>query len=211
MTSGTATVFVVDDDPSVRKGVCRLLRSTGLRAEAFSSAHDFLERHDRDVTGCVILDLAMPGLDGLAMQQALTDCGSVLPIVFLSGRGDVPTTVQAMKQGAMDFLTKPVSDEELLRAVRHAIERCETLRETRREMTEIERRIGTLTPREHEVLTHLVSGRLNKQIAADLGTVEQTIKVHRARIMRKMQAGTFAALIRLAERGGIKTPSNRRG
>jgi FixJ family two-component response regulator len=197
---------VVDDDPSVRKGVTRLLRSAGLAAEAFTSAHDFLERYDRDAAGCVILDLAMPGLDGLQMQQALADRGSVLPIIFLTGHGDIPTTVRAMKGGAVDFLTKPVSDDELLGAVQHAIALCETLQEARREVAEIERRMATLTPREREVLKHLVAGKLNKQIAADLGTVEQTIKVHRARVMHKMQARNLAALVRLTSRAGIEVP-----
>jgi FixJ family two-component response regulator len=204
MTHRPATVFVVDDDPSVRRGVQRLLRSAGLTAEAFASAADFLERYDRYAAGCVILDLAMPGFDGLQMQQALADRGSVLPIIFLSGHGDVPTSVHAMKRGAVDFLTKPVSDDELLAAVRNAIERCEALYGTREEIEDIRRRVATLTPREREVLTHLLSGRLNKQIAADLGTVEYTIKVHRARVMQKMQVRTLAALVRLAERAGIE-------
>ena len=187
VSGATPTVFVVDDDPSVLKGVKRLLRSAGFTAETFASAQDFLARHDREAAGCVILDLAMPGIDGLRMQQTLTEQGSVLPIIFLTGHGDVPTSVQAMKRGAVDFLTKPVGDDELLGAVRGAIERCEVLRQARREIVEFERRLATLTPREREVLEHLLSGKLNKQIAADLGTVEQTIKVHRARVMQKMQ------------------------
>lgn len=207
MTGAAVTVFVVDDDLSVRKGVVRLLRSAGFVTEAFASAQEFLERHDRDAVGCVILDLAMPGLDGLQMQQALAGRGSVLAIVFLTGHGDIPKSVQAMKQGAIDFLIKPVGDEDLLRAVRHAIARCETAHRELSENAEIARRLATLTPREREVLGHLVLGRMNKQIAADLGTVVQTIKVHRARIMQKMQVRTFAALIRLAERAGLdKSP-----
>lgn len=204
MTSGTSVVFVVDDDASVLRGVKRLLRSAGFTAETFASAPEFLERYDRNAAGCVILDLAMPGFDGLQMQEALTHRGSVLPIIFLTGHGDIPTSVQAMKGGAVDFLTKPATDDELIAAVRKAIQRCEALYRAREEIATIRRRVATLTPREHEVLTHLLSGKLNKQIAADLGTVEHTIKVHRARVMQKMQARTLAALVRLAERAGIE-------
>ena len=204
MTSRPATVFVVDDDPSVRRGVERLLRSAGLTIEVFGSASEFLDRYDRDATGCVILDLAMPGFDGLQMQQALAERGSALPIIFLTGHGDIPSSVQAMKRGAVDFLTKPVSGDELLAAARNAIERCEALDRTREEIEDIRRRVATLTPREREVLTHLLSGRLNKQIAADLGTVEYTIKVHRARVLQKMRVRTLAALVRLAEHAGIE-------
>lgn len=204
MSGGTPIVFVVDDDASVLRGLKRLLRSAGFTAETFASAPEFLERYDRNAVGCVILDLAMPGFDGLQMQKALTDRGSVLPIIFLTGHGDIATSVQAMKGGAVDFLTKPVTDEELLSAVRIAILRCEALYRVREEIAIIRRRVATLTPREREVLTHLLSGKLNKQIAADLGTAEYTIKVHRARVMKKMQADTLAALVRLAERAGIE-------
>jgi FixJ family two-component response regulator len=207
MMDKPATVFVVDDDPSVLKGVQRLLRSAGFTAEVFASPQEFLERHDRDASGCVILDLAMPELDGLQIQQALTDLGSVLPIIFLTGHGDIPTSVHAMKRGAVDFLTKPVSDDELLSAVQSAIERCRASRQARYEVAGIERRFATLTPRERTVLAHLLAGKLNKQIAADLGTAEQTVKIHRARIMQKMETRTVAALVRLAERAGIKPAS----
>jgi len=204
MTSSAPTVFVVDDDPSVRRGVERLLRSAGLAAEAFASARDFLERYDSDAVGCVILDLAMPGFDGLQMQQVLADRGSALPIIFLTGHGDIPSSVRAMKRGAVDFLTKPVNGDDLLAAVRNAIGRCEALHREREEIADIRRRFTTLTPREREVLAHVLSGKLNKQIAADLGTIEHTIKVHRARVMQKMQARTLAALVRLAQRAGIE-------
>jgi len=204
MTSGTPIVFVVDDDASVLRGVQRLLRSAGFTAATFASAPEFLERYDQDAAGCVILDLAMPGFDGLQLQKALSERGSVLPIIFLTGHGDVPTSVQAMKGGAVDFLTKPVTDDELLAVVSEAIQRCEALHRARDEIAIIRRRVATLTPREREVLTHLLSGKLNKQIAADLGTVEHTIKVHRARVMQKMQVRTLAALVRLAERAGIE-------
>jgi FixJ family two-component response regulator len=204
MTGDTPVVFVVDDDASVLRGIKRLLRSAGFTGETFASAREFLERYDGNAVGCVILDLAMPGFDGLQMQQALADRGSVLPIIFLTGHGDIPTSVQAMKQGAVDFLTKPVSDDQLLDAVRNAIQRCEVLSRTREDVEDIRRRVATLTPRERQVLAHLLSGKLNKQIAADLGTAEQTIKIHRARVMQKMQVRTLVALVRLAEHAGVE-------
>jgi len=211
MTGDTPIVFVVDDDASVLRGIKRLLRSAGFTGETFASAREFLERYDSNAVGCVILDLAMPDFDGLQMQQALAERGSVLPIIFLTGHGDIPTSVQAMKSGAVDFLTKPVSDDELLAAVRNAIQRCEALSRTREEIESIKRRIATLTPREREVLAHLLAGKLNKQIAADLGTVEHTIKVHRARVMQKMQARSLTALVQLAERAGIEAAPSAKG
>jgi len=204
MSESTPTVFVVDDDLAVLKSLKRLLNSAGLTAEAFLSAHDFLEQFPPAASGCVILDLAMPGIDGLQVQQALAERGSVIPIIFLTGRADVPTSVRAMKRGASDFLTKPVSKNHLVEAVRDAIEKCEALQRERQEVSEIQRRYASLTAREREVFAHLLSGKLNKQIAADLGTVEYTIKIHRARVMRKMQARTLAILIRLAARAGIR-------
>jgi FixJ family two-component response regulator len=147
MTGGAPTVFVVDDDPSVRRGVERLLRSAGLAAESFASAHDFLERYDCDAAGCVILDLAMPGFDGLQMQQVLADRGSALPIIFLTGHGDIPSGVRAMKRGAVDFLTKPVNGDDLLTAARNAIGRCEARYREREEIAGIRRRFATLTSR----------------------------------------------------------------
>jgi FixJ family two-component response regulator len=204
MNSAAPIVFVVDDDPSVRRGVERLLRSAGHAVESFACARDFLERYDCDAAGCVILDLAMPGYDGLQMQQALADRGSALPIIFLTGHGDIPSSVQAMKRGAVDFLTKPVNGDDLLAAVRNAIERCEALYRARDEIADIRSRFATLTPREREVLAHVLAGKLNKQIAAELGTIEHTIKVHRARVMQKMQARTLAALVRLAQRAAIE-------
>jgi len=207
MTQPTMTVFAVDDDASVLKGIERLLRSAGFNAQVFASAQAFLDEYDHDVTGCIILDLAMPGLDGLQLQQRLIEKGGALPIIFLTGRGDIPTSVRAMKQGAADFLTKPVDDRELLAAVQQATRRCRIVQQERRELAGIEERLATLTPREREVLEHLLSGKLNKQIAATLGTVEKTIKVHRARIMHKMRAPTLATLVRQAERAGVATHS----
>jgi len=208
MTDRSATVFAVDDDPAVLKGLERLLRSAGFKAEVFASAQAFLDGYCPEVTGCVILDLAMPGLDGMQVQQRLIEKGGALPIIFLTGHGDVPACARAMKHGAADFLTKPVDDQELLTAVHQATERCGILQQERLELADIEERLGTLTPREREVLEHLLSGKLNKQIAAALGTVEKTIKVHRARVMHKMRAPTLADLVRMAERARVVGESN---
>jgi FixJ family two-component response regulator len=195
-------VFVVDDDRDVLKSLARVLRSAGLAVTTFSSPSDFLEQHDPRVAGCLVLDVAMPGLNGLELQQALTAKGSAIPIIFLTGRGDIPMSVQAMKGGAVDFLTKPIHDEDLLKAVHIALEKDRIERQSRAELDEIQERLATLTPREREVLTHVVSGQLNKQIANDLGTVEKTIKVHRARVMEKMKVNSVAELVRLTERLG---------
>ena len=197
------TVFVVDDDPAVLKSLSRLLRSAGLAAATFSSPREFLERHDPDAPGCLVLDVAMPGLNGLELQQALNARRRELAIVFLTGHGDIPMSVRAMKGGAVDFLTKPVNADDLLNAVRVATEKDRLQREARAEVAEIHQRFNTLTPREREVMEHVISGDLNKQTAADLGTVEKTIKVHRARVMEKMKVQSVAELVRLAERVGI--------
>lgn len=204
MTPAESTVYAVDDDPAVLRGLERLLRSAGFRTEVFASAQAFLDAYRGDITGCVILDLAMPGLDGLQIQRRLAELGGALPIIFLTGHADVPTSVRAMKQGAADFLTKPVDDQVLLTAVQLATQRCGVALRERREIAEIERRLATLTRREREVLSHVLAGELNKQIAASLGTVEKTIKVHRASIMRKMRAPSLAALVRLAHRAGVE-------
>jgi FixJ family two-component response regulator len=204
MNHAGPTVFVVDDDPAVLKSLSRLLRSARLEVAAFSSPREFLERHDPRAPGCLVLDVAMPGLNGLELQEALTTKGSELPIIFLTGHGDIPMSVQAMKRGALDFLTKPVNDEDLLKAVHVAIEKDRLQRQTRAEVTEIQQRLAMLTPREREVMEHVISGQLNKQTAADLGTVEKTIKVHRARVMEKMKVQSVAELVRLAERVGIR-------
>ncbi len=196
-------VFVVDDEAPVRKALSRLLRAAGIAVAAFASPEEFLAQYDRHMPGCLVLDLMMPGFNGLELQRTLDKKGSMLPIIFLSGRGDVPNSVQAMKGGAIDFLTKPVNDKDLLAAVRAAIERDGVSRREQAELTEIRARLATLTPREHEVLEHVVTGKLNKQIAAKLGTAEKTIKVHRARVMAKMKVQSVAELVRLAERGEI--------
>jgi FixJ family two-component response regulator len=196
-------VFVVDDDPSVLRALTRLFTAAGFEARAFASPTAFLEQHDAATPGCLVLDVALPGLDGLQLQQALTASGCARPIVFMTGRGDIPSSVRAMKGGAVDFLTKPVRDEDLLTAVHSAIETDRRARAMQAELDALSQRLASLTPREREVLGHVVAGRLNKQIAGDLGTVEKTIKVHRARIMEKMAARSLADLVRIAERLGI--------
>lgn len=197
------TVFLVDDDAGVIKALSRLMRARGYNAESYTSPQEFLDHHDATVPGCAVLDVSMPGLDGLELQQALTARGAHRPVIFLTGKGDIPTSVRAMRAGAVDFLTKPVSVQDLVAAIERAKEADSQSRQTQAELTSIERRIATLTPREREVLTHIVAGRLNKQIAYDLGTVEKTIKFHRGSIMRKLGVRMVADLVRLAEKVGI--------
>ncbi len=203
MNNTEPTVFVVDDDPAVLSSLSRLLRSAQLKVLAFASPQEFLDQHDPYAPGCLILDIAMPDLDGLELQAALTQIGSSIPIIFLTGHGNVPASVQAMKSGALDFLSKPVDERDLLSTIHIAIEKDRIARQMRVEIDEILERLKTLTPREREVLTHVVSGQLNKQIAYDLGTVEKTIKVHRARVMEKMKVNSVADLVRLYERAGL--------
>jgi len=205
MSDPAPTVYLVDDDISVLRGLGRLLAAAGMKVAAFGSAGEFLQGFDPAAPGCLVLDIAMPELSGPELQQALAARRSELPIVFLTGHGDIPTSVQAMKRGAADFLTKPVDEETLLAAIRDALEKDRVLREAREELARIERRLAALTPREREVLERVVDGRLNKQIAAELGTVEKTIKVHRASVMQKMGVRTLADLVRLAGRAGVKT------
>ena len=204
VNSGVPTIFVVDDDPAVLKSLGRLLRSAGLHVETCNSPQDFLARHNPALPGCLVLDVAMPGLNGLEVQQALAAIGDERPIVFLTGHGDIPTSVEAMKRGAVDFLTKPVNAVDLLRAIHSAIVKDSVRRLERDEVEEFKQRLATLTPREREVLPYVISGRPNKQIAGELGTAEKTIKVHRARVMEKMKVQSVAELVRLAERLGIR-------
>jgi FixJ family two-component response regulator len=204
LNSGVPTIFVVDDDPAVLKSLGRLLRSAGLHVETCNSPQDFLARHNPALPGCLVLDVAMPGLNGLEVQQALAAIGDERPIVFLTGHGDIPTSVEAMKRGAVDFLTTPVNAVDLLRAIHSAIVKDSVRRLERDEVEEFKQRLATLTPREREVLPYVISGRLNKQIAGELGTAEKTIKVHRARVMEKMKVQSVAELVRLAERLGIR-------
>jgi RNA polymerase sigma factor (sigma-70 family) len=206
--SSSPTVFVVDDDDAVRKAVSRLLRSAGIAVADFASPKEFLAQHDPAAPGCLVLDLAMPGFDGLRLQTTLRETGSILPIIFLTGQGDVSKSVQAMKHGAFDFLTKPVNAKNLLPAIRAAIERDAVARQEQAKFSEIHTCLDTLTPREREVLQHVVAGKMNKQIAGDLGITEATVKMHRARVMAKMKVQSVAELARLAERCGIRRPDS---
>ena len=206
MEAPVSTVYLVDDDPDLLKALQRLLQSAGLRSAAFGSAQEFLQGHDRHAAGCLVLDLSMPGLNGLQLQHELEQQGSPLPIVFLSGRGDIAATVQAMKHGATNFLTKPVDDTELLAAIQEALAAGAQWHRSHAERDRIARCLDTLTERERQVLEQVVAGRLNKQIAAELGTAEKTIKFHRANLMRKLGVRTVADLVRLAERAGTGKP-----
>ena len=197
------TIFVVDDYAPVRRAVSRLLHAADFAVVAFASPQEFLAQYDPHTPGCLVLDLDMPAVNGLELQRILATKGSVLPIIFLSGHGNIPKSVQAMKHGASDFLTKPVNDEDLLAAIRVAIEKDRALRREQAELSEIRARLATLTPREREVLEYVVAGKLNKQIAGELGTVEQTVKIHRAHVMQKMRVQSVAELVRMTERCGI--------
>ncbi|MBR0696627.1 response regulator transcription factor [Bradyrhizobium lablabi] len=195
------TVYLVDDDPGVLQALSRLLRTGGYDVRPYSSPQMFLEEHDMAVCGCAVLDLSMPGLDGLEIQRVLTAAsGYHRPVVFVTGKGDIPTSVRAMKAGAIDFLTKPVQDKDLFEAVSRAKAREAESRRLQSEKESIQAKFSNLTPREREVFAHVVAGRLNKQIAADLGTVEKTIKVHRSRMMEKLGIRTVADLVRMAEK-----------
>ena len=198
-----ASVFVVDDDPAIRRGLRKLIESVGLTVEDYAAADEFLEGYDRGKPGCLVLDIRMPGVSGLDLQETLASRHIELPIIFLTAYGDVPTTAHAMKAGAVDFLAKPVDEQALLDAIHRAIEQDARLRRERAERADVLRRVALLTPREREVLTLVVTGRMNKEIAAELGTGEQTVKVHRARVMRKMQAGSLPELVVLAQTAGL--------
>jgi FixJ family two-component response regulator len=203
MTQGRETVFIVDDDASVREALANLMRSVGLHAQLFASAQEFLKTPQPDSPACLILDVRMPGLGGLDCQRQLADSGCHIPIIFMTGHGDIPMSVRAMKAGAVDFLTKPFRDQDLLDVVQQAIDRDRLRRAEERDLTDLRDRFIGLTPRERDVMAWVVSGRLNKQIAGELGTSEITVKVHRGHVMRKMQADSVADLVRMAGRLGV--------
>jgi FixJ family two-component response regulator len=199
-----AIVLVVDDDVSVREALGSLIRSAGLRVETFASAQEFLVRPQADAPSCLVLDVRLPGLSGLELQKRMVEVNLEIPIVFITGHGDVPTSVQAMKAEALEFLTKPFADWDLLDAIRQAIKRDRAARQQQAEMRELHGRYESLTPREREVMELVVSGLLNKQIAAELGISEFTVKVHRGKVTHKMRASSLADLVRISERLGIR-------
>ena len=203
MSAGNAVIYVVEDDPSFRKSVERLIRATGFRAVAFESADAFLSLPRIERPACLLLDVRLPGIDGLALQQELIEKGSSLPIIFMTGHGSIPMSVQAMKKGAVDFLPKPFEAEDLRSAILKALERDEQNTEKEIQSEKVGSLIDTLTPREKEVLRWVITGKLNKQIADALGVTEKTVKVHRGRVMQKTKASSVAQLVRLAEKVNI--------
>jgi FixJ family two-component response regulator len=204
MKDTQAVVFIVDDDPSVRRSLERLIQSVGLAAQSFASAEQFLQSGHREETGCLILDVRMPEISGLDLQEKLTGAGVLLPIIFISGHGTVPMSVRAMKAGAVDFLQKPFDEQDLLDAVYRAIDRCRQGNAEREELKEVEGRLRSLTPKEQEVFACVITGMPNKNIADRLAMAEKTVKVHRASVMQKMGARSLADLVRMAEKGGIR-------
>lgn len=202
-TDECGRVFVVDDDAGVRQMISRMVRSVGLRVETYASVQEFLDLYDRRQTGCLVLDVRMPGLSGLDLQERLVALEVALPIIFITGHGDIAMGVRAMKRGAMDFIEKPFQDQVLLDAIHAALARAAGMHDAAQARDDARERLATLTPREREVLALVVDGRPNKQIAAQLGTAEQTIKMHRSRLMKKMDADSLPALVRLAQLAGV--------
>jgi len=208
MTETDAMVFVVDDDAPMRKSLENLIRSVGLRVEVFASAREFLRSQRPDLPSCLVLDVRLPGLSGLDLQRQTSNPGMEIPIVFITGHGDIPMSVRAIKAGAVEFLTKPFREQDLLDAIQQALERDRTAREQRAALEELRSRFESLTPRERAVMTHVVAGLLNKQIGAELGTSEATIKMHRHQVMEKMGASSLPELVRMADRLGIPIPKS---
>jgi len=206
MTNSAGVVFVVDDDASMRESLKNLIRSVGLRVETLSSAQEFLRTKRGDEPGCLILDVRMPGLSGLDLQKRMAEAGVDLPIIFLTGHGDIPMSVSAMKAGAVEFLTKPVREQDLLDAVQEALERDSAVRNQRTKLDDLRERFDSLTPKERDVMGKVVAGLLNKQIAGELGMSETTVKIHRHQVMEKMKAASVAELVRMADRLRVYPP-----